>query len=149
MKKRWLWWIPAILVMGLIFWFSQMDGPDSAALSGGTVRRLLRLLARMGTLKDQEQLFPVLETLVRKAAHAAEYALLGGCLVLPFAFHLQKRGRALFALPLAASVVYACSDELHQLFIAERAGRILDIGIDSGGACLGILLALFLLRKNL
>ncbi len=32
---------------------------------------------------------------------------------------------------------YACSDEIHQLFVSARSGRVLDVFIDTCGACLG------------
>ena len=44
------------------------------------------------------------------------------------------------------TVAYAASDELHQLFVPGRAGRLSDIGIDAAGALLGIALLLFVLR---
>lgn len=36
-------------------------------------------------------------------------------------------------------VLYASSDEFHQLFISGRAGRIMDVFIDSSGAFTGII----------
>ena len=44
---------------------------------------------------------------------------------------------------LAASVwsfLYACSDEWHQTFVPERAGRISDLRFDAFGFLLGIAL---------
>ena len=40
---------------------------------------------------------------------------------------------------LAICVVYAVMDEIHQLFIPERAGMIADVLLDSAGAVTGIL----------
>lgn len=42
-------------------------------------------------------------------------------------------------------VIYAVSDELHQLFVPGRAGRITDVMIDSLGLMTGILFAYILL----
>ena len=55
---------------------------------------------------------------------------------------------ALIALPF--SVLYAASDEVHQLFVDGRAGSAVDVLIDSGGALFGILLAVlaFLIFKK-
>ena len=47
------------------------------------------------------------------------------------------------------SFLYACSDEVHQLFIVERTGRILDVFIDTLGASTGVFLYYFLFRKKL
>ena len=35
-------------------------------------------------------------------------------------------------------ILYAITDEIHQLFVPGRSGRILDIGIDSLGVITGI-----------
>ena len=36
-------------------------------------------------------------------------------------------------------LIYACSDEFHQFFVAGRAGRLTDILIDTTGSILGVL----------
>jgi VanZ family protein len=71
------------------------------------------------------------DLVLRKLAHAAEYAVLGALLV-----------RALWArLPaLALGAAYAASDELHQHFVAGRHGSPLDAGIDVVGVAIGIVL---------
>ena len=51
----------------------------------------------------------------------------------------------------ALTTAYAATDELHQLFVPGRTGRIIDVGIDAAGALLGIallLLALRLMHRN-
>ena len=42
--------------------------------------------------------------------------------------------------PLLFSMLYACSDELHQLFVPGRFCAFKDVMIDSSGAFVGILL---------
>jgi len=72
----------------------------------------------------------VWDTLLRKLAHMAEFAILGLLLA-----------RALPELPaFAAGVAYAALDELHQHFVPGRAGMLLDVGIDAVGLLLGVLL---------
>ena len=67
-----------------------------------------------------------LSFIVRKCAHMTEYAILTFLLYKTFV-HKQN--------PLIKSflftVLYACSDEFHQLFIPGRAGQIRDVCIDS------------------
>ena len=48
---------------------------------------------------------------------------------------------------------YAALDEIHQIFVPERAGRVFDVFVDSCGAATGILIftviaALFIKRKR-
>jgi VanZ family protein len=70
------------------------------------------------------------DTLLRKAAHFTEYAILGALL-------LRALGRELPAF--AAGVLYAVSDELHQHFVSGRHASPVDVLIDAAGIALGIL----------
>ena len=150
-NKKWLWWLPAAAVMIFIFCMSQMDGNDSSNLSGCLVEKLQYLAALISPslAKAMADMPGSVEFVIRKMAHAAEYAALGGCLVLPGAFHLEWRGKALAGFCVGFSALYACSDELHQLFIADRAGRLFDVGVDTLGACAGTLFVMLLIRKRL
>jgi VanZ family protein len=71
------------------------------------------------------------DTILRKLAHLAEYAILGMLL-------LRATRRAALAVALAG--VYAVTDEVHQLFVEGRHGSPLDVGIDTAGALAGVLL---------
>ena len=71
----------------------------------------------------------VWDLVLRKLAHATEYAILGALLV-----RALRRWPAAFAL----GVLYAVTDELHQTFVPGRAGRPLDVLIDTVGLAIGI-----------
>jgi VanZ family protein len=71
------------------------------------------------------------DLVLRKLAHAAEFAVLGGLLL-----RALRDERA----ALAAGVAYAISDELHQHFVPGRVGSPLDVAIDSVGVAVGVLL---------
>lgn len=51
-----------------------------------------------------------------------------------------------FSYPFIFTVLYAVLDEIHQLFISGRAGKLLDVMIDSFGALIMMGL-LFVLKK--
>jgi VanZ family protein len=70
------------------------------------------------------------DLVLRKLAHAAEFALLGLLLA-----RALGRDRIAFAL----GVAYAVSDELHQHFVPGRVGAPLDVVIDAVGVGLGVL----------
>ena len=97
-------WAPVLLWAGLIFTLSSV--PD---LSTG--------------LGDWDRL-------VRKLAHAAEYAVLGALL-------LRAVGREPVALALGS--LYAVTDEVHQSFVEGRHASPVDWAIDTAGVALGIL----------
>ena len=99
-------WAPVVLWAGLIFALSSI--PD--------------LGTGLGTW----------DTVFRKLAHAAEYAILGTL--------LYRAVRNAPAAVLLASA-YALTDEVHQTFVSGRHGSPLDWAIDSAGALLGVAVA--------
>lgn len=74
---------------------------------------------------------------VRKSAHVLEYTFLA-ILVTGAVYDTLTWDRKKFLLCLAICVLYACSDEIHQIFVPGRAGRIMDVCIDSTGNLIGI-----------
>lgn len=71
------------------------------------------------------------DLVLRKLAHAAEFAVLGALLV-------RATGRA--GLAFGLGVLYALSDEVHQVFVPGRVGAPLDVAIDAIGVAVGIAL---------
>ena len=71
------------------------------------------------------------DTILRKFAHAGEYAVLGALLA-------RATGRTGIALALGA--LYAVSDEVHQSFVPGRLGAPLDVAIDAVGVACGVVL---------
>ena len=70
------------------------------------------------------------DTVLRKGAHITEYAILG---------LLLYRALEREALALAAGIVYAATDELHQHFVSGRHASPVDVAIDAVGLSLGML----------
>lgn len=125
--------------MGVVFCFSTDFG--SADHTSRILIPLLRWLDPSITADAIERVHLV----VRKAGHVTEYAVLA-LLILRALRILRPQpvarwswGLALAAL--AASAAYGATDEIHQLFVASRGPSIVDVGIDSCGAALGLLLA--------
>ena len=75
--------------------------------------------------------------LVRKTAHFTEYAILGSL----FFLNLRNTPLGLIKHPLATSILfsflYACTDEIHQIFVPGRSAQFRDILIDTLGASFG------------
>jgi len=71
------------------------------------------------------------DLVLRKVAHAVEFAVLGA---------LLSRALADARVAFAAGVAYAVSDEVHQSFVPGRLGSPLDVLIDAAGVALGVLL---------
>jgi VanZ family protein len=77
-----------------------------------------------------------LDFVVRKAGHMAVFGILA--VLLWRAISLSQRRGAL-AISFALTVVYASTDEFHQLFTKGRHASPVDVGIDSVGALIGLL----------
>ena len=79
--------------------------------------------------------------LVRKTAHFTEYAILGALFYLNV-IQLPKLNLypKKILLPIFFSFLYACTDEIHQIFVPGRSSQFRDILIDTLGASFGCLL---------
>lgn len=132
MKKAAAWGLCAAW-MAVIFIMSAMPGEVSGEQSGALVALLLSVLRALGV--SQEAISPaLLELLVRKGAHMAEYAVL--FLLLFRALRLSGvRRPGLTALLLSAA--YAATDEFHQMFSEGRGPSSVDVLIDTAGAGVG------------
>lgn len=139
---RWITWLPAIIIMFLIFLFSAKPAVESEATSTPLARALLNAFELMfGTIEkaNQQSALDTASFFIRKAAHITEYLLLAVSISWP----LWKRGlegKKLVITSFLFSVMYAATDEFHQLFVKGRSGSFKDVGIDSIGCLLGALL---------
>ncbi len=83
--------------------------------------------------------------IVRKGAHLTEFAIMG--LLLLRALRSQSGGSIKLwqwrqaCLALLLVVLYAATDEFHQMFVPNRQASVIDVLIDSTGAAIGLILA--------
>lgn len=128
-------WAAVILWMMLIFHLSSQAAEDSNRLSTGITEIIVKTIEMVAPEADFD--LGSFNHLVRKNAHFFAYFVLGILVI-----NAVKRSRALGyrGLLLAAGVclLYAVSDEIHQLFIPGRGGQVKDVIIDSVGAGLGL-----------
>lgn len=133
-------WIPAAVWMLIIFFLSAQPALASNNLSRGvtkiiveTVGKIIPLDIEMSTLNDIVSQF---NHFVRKFAHFSAYAVLG--ILVSYALSKNKIQKRAFFLSLAICIIYAVSDELHQLFVPGRGCQFKDVIIDAAGAVSGI-----------
>ncbi len=130
-------------LMLFIFCMSAQPGDESTVTSSRFCLLAARLLFsdfESYTAITQESITEGLTFAVRKAAHFSEYALLGAL----WYIWLRHKPKNLLLAFLAATG-YAVTDEIHQLFVPGREGKIWDVLIDSSGGICGILAAFVLL----
>lgn len=141
-KKRWIWRAlsTALTVLLVVFIFSNSlaNGSQSSSLSGRVTALINGVLSSLG-------LPQLTEHLVRKLGHFAEFALLGlsatWCLRTYTAQYLRH-----MSLPLLFGLLTAGSDETLQLFSPGRSSSVVDVWIDFGGVCAGLLFAVLLIQ---
>ena len=146
--------VPALLVMFMIYGYSAQPAVESTAVSVTVTERIVHSinyrLNMEWTPEEQATIVIKAEHYVRKAAHMAEYGLLAVTLAIPF-YVYRIRGIWLYLPTLLVCAGYACLDEWHQLHVAGRSGQGTDILIDTFGALLGTLFIhpfCYLLRKT-
>jgi VanZ family protein len=149
-KHRILSTVPAIIIMIVIFYFSHQEAAESSKLSGGIIYNIFSFVERLFSLElpVEERIYwlEILETILRKAAHMAEYGLLAAAV--SFSFYVyEKRNSSLILWSEAVTVLYAATDEFHQLFVLGRSGQVSDILIDGIGALIGCILFYYGCKK--
>ena len=140
MRKR-VFLFLVIMWMTVIFCFSNRDGNESSADSSKVGRFLCEVFVKdydsLDTISQKEKIRDI-DMIVRKTAHAVEYAILSILILGAVCDETLKLKNSLLAW--MGATVYAVTDEFHQLFVPGRAGRVLDVLIDSTGAIVGIIL---------
>lgn len=127
-----------ILWMGLIFVLSNDTAVESSKKSDGLIVRCVQdIIKRDLSTKEKEKVLKYLVKPVRKSAHFFLYFVLGILIINLFkSFELFNYKTILLAILLC--FLYACSDEIHQLFIKGRSCEVRDILIDTIGSLSGI-----------
>lgn len=77
--------------------------------------------------------------LLRKLAHFTEFTCLGLCLSWLFGMLRTKKPEQLL-FPLLGGFLTACIDETIQIFVPARGPSVKDVGIDTTGVLLGIVI---------
>lgn len=105
-------WLPPVLVAAVIFVLSAT--PDLTVAQTAWI-----------------------DLVVRKLGHIAVFGLLSFTTYRAIDLTIPMQHSLRWAL--GATLVYALSDEYHQLFVVGRHGSLLDFGVDTIGILLGII----------
>ena len=133
--------ILTVLWMIVIFSFSAKPGNESEEQSikaGMIVCHMF--VPGYEDLSEQQQIdmAQAIDHPVRKTAHATEYAMLAGLVLGAVTVSIIRWKNVLTAI--SVSVLYAATDEFHQLFVPARSGQVKDVLIDGSGAVIGTLI---------
>lgn len=141
--------LPALLMMYVIFGFSAQNGEVSGNLSYEISYRIVtignELLDKEMEEWQIEDYAHEIEHPIRKLAHMTEYFLLAVFVSFPLYIY-GVRGLPLILASVLFCAAFAAGDEYHQSFVAGREPSVKDVMIDSAGALLGTLCYFFSAR---
>ncbi len=131
--------ILVIIWIILVFAFSNQNGDKSQGMSDIITDRIVKVVTKLNPDIKYKSAKDTTNFIVRKIAHFTIY-FIGGILIFNFidTFSIKTKNKLLISILIV--ILYAVSDELHQLFISERTAQIRDVLIDSTGAIIAIFL---------
>ena len=147
-SPRWLCillWALLLLNMAVIFALSSKTAEESTVTSDAVLAKPMEVYdAIHPETAGEYKVYWWFQFIIRKAAHVAEFASL--CIWatgLLLAYHTR------FSFPLGGgfTILYAASDEIHQLLVPGREGKVTDWLFDCLGAVLGLLVVYLILRQ--
>ena len=123
------------LWMSIIFQFSSQVAEHSKQVSKGVTEVVVETVQRMAPNVGLEP--EHLHHIVRKNAHFFLYFFLG-VLVIHALKMIGVAWRRGWILALLICILYAISDEVHQMFVPGRGPQVRDVLIDGAGSLTGI-----------
>ncbi len=123
-KKFLKYYLPALLWMGIIFYFSSIPGFQSSKSS-------------------------IAEIVLRKGAHFLEFSVLFFLLWRIFFLAHKLKMQKTYWLALLGAIFFGASDEFHQTLVMGRTGRIIDAIFDSGSIIFSAEIFLVLISRKI
>lgn len=133
-----IFFVASILWALFIFSNSLQTGESSGEMSGSVTDFINSVLGSVSPSLEVTHRF------VRKAAHFCEFAMLSLLVCFAIYFFLKDHARreCLCLLAIPASALVAACDETIQLFVDGRGASVIDVLIDTSGACAAVLVFL-------
>lgn len=151
--------ILAVIWMGVIFSFSGQNSEESTEVSVSVSYKVVESADRLFGLDWQDskilEVAKLIEDGVRKTAHMIEYGILAVFVGMALGSWESPIGKTMInkdIINLLICLLYASSDEIHQLFVEGRHGCVKDVFIDAVGSLIIICIVSFICyrksRKN-
>ena len=123
--------------MGFIFCMSNQPANISKELSQN-IEKLLNSTPIIGNILSDILNSANSQFIVRKSAHIILFCFLS-ILCFVVIYELKRNVKISTLASFSITFIYACMDEIHQLFIPGRSGKINDVLIDSIGVIMGLI----------
>ena len=132
-----------------IFCFSEFSAGESTKQSRGVTYNIIKLLnGNKLSEKELVKLTKKINPLIRKIAHFSIYMILA---IFTYMFieelnikskSEKERLRKKILYTCIFCIIYAIFDEIHQIYVPGRTGKVIDVVIDTLGAFMGIAIIL-------
>ncbi|NTW71223.1 MAG: VanZ family protein [Eubacteriaceae bacterium] len=136
MKKN-ISWLLVFILMAAIFLLSSQNSTDSAVLSRELAQIFVDLLNKITGPIDVD--FVLLKFTIRKLAHFCIYIALGFFVSNALKHTTSSRMKRVI-ITLIICILFAVSDELHQLLVPGRGALLTDVLTDMMGSLAGMLI---------
>lgn len=136
-----------IAIFVTIFGFSNQNAETSSGLSRKVTNFVVEIITSIKNMPEpeKENVVDRVESIVRKIAHYSIYTLVGILLMsLMNTYKIKELDR--IAVSLIIGVIYASTDEIHQVFVPGRGPQITDVILDSMGVLTGIFIVMLVLK---
>ena len=129
-----------VLCMSIIFFFSSDKKEASTKKSDGLIISITeKVMGKKLNSKEREYYTSKFVKPVRKSAHFTIYLLLGLIFIsLLKEYNIIDKRSIIYTVIFV--LLYACTDEVHQLFVSGRSGEVLDVLIDTTGGFVGTMI---------
>lgn len=140
--------ILVVLWMITIFHFSNQQGTGSSNTSKKVASIIINVfdIKQEKTEQEKDEIVKIIEPYIRKIAHYTIY-MVGGILIVNCINSFINKEKTVIISSTISGILYATSDEVHQLLVNGRSGKVTDVVIDSIGIFTGI--AIYLLIKQI
>ena len=139
-----------VIWMIIIFIFSNQNSTKSESTSdrvASTVIDTVEEVVKTEIAEDKkESIIENTRFVVRKTAHFTLYFILG---ILSYLTMRCYSINKVIIFSIIFCFLYACSDEIHQMFLDGRTAKLLDVFIDTMGSCVGVFLCLLISKLRL
>ena len=137
-KRKYIKWICLIVWMIVIFLFSNQ--PHSGQATHSIIEQVLPIL------KEPKQI-DLTNFIIRKIAHFSEYFILT-LLIYSVLKEYKINNKKRFIYSIIFCILYACTDEFHQIFVIGRTATIRDCIIDTMGGMFYLIVHKILKNKK-
>ena len=130
-------WLCVAITAVSIFAFSAQPATQSDSVSKKITKKVVDIIpaTKHKSESEKKEIVKKINNVIRKCAHYTIFLCLGAFFL---SFGKKNTSLSLFFVCCAVCLIYAISDEVHQIFVPGRGPGVKDVLIDFCGALTGM-----------